>query len=258
MATGHDFDAYARVRAVWLWAPRGAVLAGAAAALIHGEHQASSPEVLRAVDLYVPRHTRSPRGIRIHRLPQPLSESDIVDKHGMRCTSVSRTALDLARWQHDPLKATMAVDAVCNITNTPVSEVQTYARTTKGLHDYQRAMGLLEHCDYRAGSPRETWLRLIIEDSPLPMPDLQVEISDSASSHIVTADLAYREEKVALHYDGEHHLDREQRDWDSNVTARLFDEGWLDLRITAGMLRDPQTLLRRIAEMLRRQGRTDV
>ena len=63
---------------------------------------------------------------------------------------------------------------------------------------------------------------------------------------------------MALLYDGESHLDREQRDWDSAVTARLFDEGWLDLRITAGMLHDPATLLRRIREMLRRQGARDV
>lgn len=129
-----------------------------------------------------------------------------------------------------------------------------HARTLRGLHGLGRAFEILGQCDHRADSPPETRLRLSFLNSSLPMPEPQVAIADSFGRHIVTADLAYREQRVAMLYDGEGHLRREQRDWDSGVTARLFDEGWLDLRVTAGMMRDPATILRRVAEMLRRQG----
>lgn len=258
LSTGFAYDASARVRAAWLWAPPGAMIAGAAAALLHGDRQVAPDEVHRAVDLYLPRTVRAPHGIRIHSLRQPLRTTELATLDSMPFTAVGRTALDLARWHHDPLRAAIAVDAVCNVTRTPVTAIEEYARTTKRIHGRRRALKLLERCDHRADSPRETRLRLIIRDSPLPDPEPQVAIADSAGRHIVTADLAYRAHRVALLYDGESHLDREQRDWDSSVTARLFDEGWLDLRITSGMLHDPATLLRRIGEMLRRQGLRDV
>lgn len=258
LSTRVSYDAYARVRAAWLWAPRDAVLAGSAAALLHGEHQVAPDDVCRAVDIYLPRTSPAPEGIRIRPLRRPLESSDFTEKHSIRCTTVSRTALDLARWNQDPLSAVIAVDAVCNASGTPVPTVEEYALGTRRLHGRARALRLLERCDHRADSPPETTLRLIIADSPLPQPEPQVKIFDSAGAKIATADLGYRTHKVALFYDGEHHLLREQRDWDSNVTARLFDEGWLDLHITRGMLRDEETLRRRIAEMLRRQGCSDV
>ena len=254
LSTGFDYDASARVRAAWLWAPPGAVIAGSAAALLHGEWQVAAEEVHRAVDLYLPRTVRAPRGIRIHALRQPLRAQELAVLDSIPFTAVGRTALDLARWHRDPLRAAIAVDAVCNVTQTPVPGVEEYARTTERLHGRRRALKLFERCDHRADSPRETRLRLIIKDSPLPDPEPQVTILDSAGSHIATADLAYRANRVALFYDGESHLDREQRDWDSSVTARLFDEGWLDLRITSGMMNDPATLVRRVWEMLRRQA----
>ncbi|GLB64194.1 hypothetical protein NCCP2495_20730 [Dietzia sp. NCCP-2495] len=255
---GFDCDVYTRVRSAWLWAPRGAILAGPAAALLHGEYQVAPVHAFRSVDLCLPHSVRAPNGIRIRRLRQPLTSADISERHAMRCTSPERTALDLARWTRDPLAATIAVDALCNVTGTPATDVERIAHSTSGLHGRRRALYVLGRSDHRADSPRETRVRLIIADSSLPQPDLQVNIADSAGRHIVKADLAYRKYRVALLYDGEHHLDREQRDWDSAMTARLFDEGWLDLRITAGMLRDSDTLLRRIAEKLRRQGCPDI
>lgn len=251
---GVEPDAAARVRAAWLWAPPGTALAGSAAALLHGDRIVASEEARSVVDLYLPRTARAPRGIRIHPLRKPLGCADLIEVAHMRCTSVERTALDLARWGRDPTRAIVAVDAVCNATETPVETVARHARTLRGLHGLGSALEMLAHCDHRADSPSETRLRLIFLTSSLPKPEPQVKIADSCGRHIVKADLAYREQKVAMFYDGEGHLQREQRDWDSGVTARLFDEGWLDLRVTAGMMRDPATILRRVAEMLRRQG----
>ncbi|MEL4176921.1 hypothetical protein MTQ24_09485 [Corynebacterium bovis] len=59
-----------------------------------------------------------------------------------------------------------------------------------------------------------------------------------------------------LFYDGSHHLLRGQRDHDSAVTALLEDSGVGVLRVTAGMLRDPESLRGRIAERLVSRGWT--
>jgi hypothetical protein len=146
------------------------------------------------------------------------------------------------------------VDALCNATGTPVSSVAAATRTLRGLHGRRRALALFDRCDHRADSPPETRLRLEYADSPLPDPELQVEIRDSTGFLIATADFGYRRERVAVFYDGSGHLAREQRDWDSDVTARLTEEDWRSLRVTAGMMRQRGVVMRRTADLLRRQG----
>ncbi|MDO5678593.1 MAG: hypothetical protein Q4G35_13945, partial [Propionibacteriaceae bacterium] len=84
--------------------------------------------------------------------------------------------------------------------------------------------------------------------------EIQLEIRDSGGRKIATADLGYRRQRVALFYDGGGHLQREQRDWDSDVTARLAEEDWRSFRVTAGMMRRPDVVMRRTAGLLRRQG----
>lgn len=254
LLNGADYDAHAKVRAAWLWAPKGAVIAGFGAALLYGEKHLAGDAVHRAVDIYLPCTARAPHGIRIHPVRHEFRTVELSQIASIRCTSAQRTAMDLARWQPHPAAVIEAVDAVCNATQTPIDSVTRYAETARGLHGRRRALGLFPQCDHRADSPPETRLRLLIADSPLPDPEPQVKIRDSYGQRIATADLGYRRERVALFYDGEAHLQREQRDWDADVTARLAEEGWLSLRITAGMMYDPATLLRRTSTMLRQQG----
>lgn len=254
LARGATLDAAGRVRAVALWAPPGSVIAGHAAALLHGERRVSEELVGRAVDVYLSRSARVPRRIRVRRVRVPFRPEDVTRIDGITCTSVGRTALDLARWERCDEEAIVNVDALCNATETPVSSVVAAAQTLSGLHGRRRALALFDRCDHRADSPPETRLRLEYEDSPLPDPELQVEIRDSAGFPIATADFGYRRERVAVFYDGGGHLAREQRDWDSDVTARLTEEDWRSLRVTAGMVRQRGVVMRRTADLLRRQG----
>lgn len=146
------------------------------------------------------------------------------------------------------------VDSLCNATDTRVPVVSAHDRTLRGLHGRRRALEILGRCDHRADPPPGSRLRLEFEESTLPTPRVQLAISDSRGSHIATADFGYEREKVAVFYDGGGHLAREQRDWDSDVTARLSEEGWRSLRVTAGMVRRRGVVLRRTADLLRRQG----
>jgi hypothetical protein len=179
LARGATLDADGRVRAVALWAPPGSVIAGHAAALLHGEREVSEEMVHRVVDVYLSSSARTPRRIRVRRVHVPFRSEDVTVINGITCTSVGRTALDLARWEPHDVEAIVAVDALCNATGTPVSSVAAATRTLRGLHGRRRALALFDRCDHRADSPPETRLRLEYADSPLPDPELQVEIRDS-------------------------------------------------------------------------------
>ena len=250
-------DPHARVRAVAMWAPREAVLAGAGAALLHGERWLSAAAVSKPIDVYLPGGPRHPKLVRYRRKRPCLRAEHVALVQGIPCTTISRTAVDLARWERDDIAAVVAVDSLCNSTGTTIAEVAESARGMRRLHGLARARALLGFCDHRADSPPETRFRLLIKTSPLPDAEPQVRIFNRWGGRIATADLAYRHARVALFYDGGHHLQREQRDFDSNVTAALDEHGWRSLRVTAGMLRgtaERATLLRRIAGLLAAQG----
>lgn len=55
---------------------------------------------------------------------------------------------------------------------------------------------------------------------------------------------------VGIFYDGEHHLRRSQRDYDSQVWAILNQMGWRVLRVTNGMLDDPQWIVAHVTQLV--------
>jgi very-short-patch-repair endonuclease len=68
-------------------------------------------------------------------------------------------------------------------------------------------------------------LRLAIADANLPEPDLQIALrpEDAASP---TADLGYRHRRLALQYDGGHHLLDAQRFSDRRRDRAFESAGW--------------------------------
>lgn len=56
-----------------------------------------------------------------------------------------------------------------------------------------------------AGSAPETMLRLAIGEAGLPEPELQLPLR-AGDARSPSADLGYRHPRLALQYDGEHHL----------------------------------------------------
>lgn len=106
--------------------------------------------------------------------------------------------------------------------------------------------------DPGAESPRETFLRLIVRD--LAEWQSQRVFYNEYGIKLTAADLACEEFKVALFYDGEHHLRRNQRDHDSEVLQQLRMQGWEVLRFTNKHFLKPQVIRDRVQEMLRRGG----
>ncbi len=105
-----------------------------------------------------------------------------------------------------------------------------------------------------AHSPKETRLRLALRAAGLPEPALQLEVWDPEFSlhHPATADLGYRQARVALHYDGGHHGADRQIDRDVQRNAAFERRGYRNITVSSSDARRGFT--RVIVEVRRHLG----
>lgn len=130
------------------------------------------------------------------------------------------------------------------------------AEALRGLVNHRVLRRILALSSPGMDSPPETVLRLAVTQA---VEDLgitfvaQVPVytdgtvgtpgSERGKGSLFTViDLASLPAKVALFYDGEHHLERSQRDKDARILAWLTAQGWLVFRVSAGMLRKTKQL----------------
>lgn len=161
-----------------------------------------------------PRSLPSPRrkGVFGHTVIAREDEVELVD--GIRISTRSRTWLDLARTL--PLR-----DLVCTgdeLVRIPRVDFEGRSHpydTLEGLRSLVgrhpnlqgivRAREALDLMRVGSDSGPESLLRLTMADAGLPEPDLQLPLrSDNPLSP--TADLGYRHRRIAIQYDGGHHL----------------------------------------------------
>ncbi len=103
----------------------------------------------------------------------------------------------------------------------------------------------------RVDSRTETLLRLAIGDAGLPEPVTGFAVA-VGTTIVAQVDLAYPRERVAIEYEGEHHLtDPDQWARDIRRYERLADAGWRVIRVTKDdLFRHRPTLIRRIRAAL--------
>ncbi|WP_427129855.1 DUF559 domain-containing protein [Pseudarthrobacter sp. S9] len=88
-----------------------------------------------------------------------------------------------------------------------------------------------------ADSAPETFLRLALTSAGLPEPELQLRIVQG-DPFSPAADLGYREHRVAIQYDGGHHLTREQQSRDNRRDEMFNSAGWRYFKFNADDLAD--------------------
>lgn len=96
---------------------------------------------------------------------------------------------------------------------------------------------VLGSTDVGAESPPESLLRLVVADLA-PGLVTQIPVFRDNGYLLTTVDMGWEQRRVFLFYDGEHHLQRNQRDHDSEVLAVLQRNGGRVFRVTAGQLKD--------------------
>ncbi|MGE2688634.1 hypothetical protein [Mycolicibacterium pulveris] len=233
-----------RTFGAWLWSGRRGVIAGRAAAAMHGALWIDSTTPIEMIW----RSGRPPAGIVVRN--ERIDAEDIVEVGGIAVTTPLRTAFDLAR--HLPRElAVRHLDALARATGIKALDVELLADRYPRARGLPRARIALPLMDGGSQSHQETRLRLILIDDGLPPPRTQIKVSDGVNNAFI--DMGYDEPKVGFDYEGSHHSE-ERRQYVHDIgRAELVDgQGWIDIRVVAEHRR--RYILHRAYEAFARRG----
>lgn len=234
-----------RIRAAWLWSKRDAVIAGRAAAFLHGSRWVRSDAPVELVY----GNPRPPAGVLIRRDGLLADETQLID--GMAVTTVQRTAFDIGR-RGDFDTAVARIDALLAATGettTSIGELAVRHPRSRGLRQLEQVLAL---ADSGAQSPKESWLRLLLIRAGLPSPQTQIPVH-GPEGFVAYLDLGWPDALVAVEYDGDHHrTDRSQYVKDIRRRELLERLGWIVITVVAGDR--PADIVRRVRTALERRS----
>lgn len=172
------------------------------------------------------------KGVIGHRVIAAENEVESVD--GIRISTRPRTWLDMARLL--PLNDLVCMgDELIRVPrqalegrDTPfatLEELRALVERHPNLQGVVRARQALELMRVGADSAPESLLRLAMLDAGIPEPELQLNLrSDDPFSP--SADLGFRQRRVAIQYDGAHHLAEAQTLSDRRRNKAFETAGW--------------------------------
>lgn len=216
-----------RTAGAWLWSRRKAVVAGAAAAALHGS---------KWIDDNVPveliwRNARAPQGVVTR--DDLLSECEVQRRDGLCVTTPERTAFDIGR-RGVVGRAVAGLDALAAATDFKVCDVLVLAdshRHARGLRQLEVALDLV---DGNAQSPKETWLRLLLINSGFPRPRTQIPVLGPDGLPRYFLDMGWEDIMLAVEYDGgQHWTDPRQHADDVTRHEYLANIGWTVVRVVS-------------------------
>lgn len=214
-----------RTVTAWLWSGREAVIAGAAAAALHGAKWVDDTTPIELIW----RNTRPPQGVLARN--DLLLEGETQRRHGMKLTTVARTAFDLGR-RGRLGRAVARLDALANATGFATDDVLALARRhrhTRGLRQLETALDLV---DGGADSPRETWVRLLLVNAGYPRPTTQIPVPGPDGHPKYFLDMGWQDIMLAVEYDGDHHrTDRPRYVWDATRLEYIQQLGWTHIKV---------------------------
>lgn len=198
----------------------------------------------------------------------PLMPKDVVEIYGASVTSPAWTWTDLAAVLSleelviagdSLLRRPDAPRRQCSLnipdplaTPAQIADVVDRRRGSRGIRRAREAMPLLRR---GVDSGPESRLRLLIVEAGLPEPEVNQWVLDQNGQRVSRPDQMYRELRIAIEYEGEHHLvDAAQWHRDIRRDERLREMGWTVLRFTKKDLepgRERSTVARIRATMTR-------
>jgi hypothetical protein len=237
-----------RSEAAWLWSDRRGVLAGLAAAALHGSNWIDDDEPIELIW----RNPHPPAGVITRN--QQLDGDEITHVARLPVTTPARTAYDLAR--HLPrAEAVARLDALTRATPFSVEDVLLLAKRYPGARGLRRLRAALSLVDGGSASPKETWVRLLLIDAKLPVPTTQIPVHENWRL-VGILDLGWEKYKVAVEYDGDHHrANRRQYVRDQRRLRKLKAMGWIIIRVIAEDT--PEDVIRRVRGALAVRGYRD-
>jgi hypothetical protein len=184
------------------------------------------------------------KGVAGHRLE--LRDADVQELDGVRLTSPARTWLDLASIL-DLEDLVVAADFfICSQARSfgrnrlalcSLIDLENQIATSPGARGIRKAKAALALERVGADSAPETKLRLALGRLSLPEPVLSYVIVDSTGWELAWPDLAFPNFKVAVNYDGRHHLEPRQRESDIRRDESIAAIGWTSVTVTAAQVK---------------------
>lgn len=213
-----------RTVAAWLWSGRRAVIAGAAAAALHGAEWVNGDVAIELIW----RNGRPPSGVVVRN--ETLADGEVTLIDGLPVTTAVRTALDLGRHLRRG-SALARLDALARATGVCADDIRLLAERHRGARGIRRLRQILPLVDGGAASPKESWLRLLFIDAGLPVPTTQIPVYDGRGL-IALLDMGWEDFKVSAEYDGDQHRsDRRQYVWDQRRARLVAGLGWKEIRV---------------------------
>lgn len=233
-----------RTVGAWLWSGRRGVIAGRAAAALHGAAWIDAPT---PIDL-IGSSCRTPSGVVVRN--ERIDGDEIVMLGGLAVTSPARTALDLGR--HLPRDhAVRYLDALAAATGVRAEDALALAGRRSRARGIRRAEIALDLMDAGGQSPKETWLRLLLIDAGFPRPRTQIRVSDVGGYAVL--DMGWDGPMIGVDYDGDQHrTDRRRYVHDIGRNELVRRQGWMDLHVVTEHSR--ALIVRRAFDAFARRG----
>ena len=241
----------------------GLPLAGWAAAYLHGakelDGEANDGTALPVLFCPGTSGARRPRP-GLQPLRSTLEPGDVVQIDGVTCTSLNRTAFDLARQAKSLHDAVADLDVMLRSTKLRQGDLHEYVQRQGRRWGVVQARQALPLLDPFALSRPESRLRVRwVADAGLPKPLVNAAVFDRVSGRRIGApDLLDPESGLAAEYDGDYHWELGQSTADNRRQERLESLGLTIVRVTALDMHDPDRLVQRLQEgygRARRVGR---
>jgi hypothetical protein len=216
------------------------------------------PTARANIDVTIPqRSPRKHKRLDIHR-STTLAPEDVAPKHGIACTTVARTLLDLAQViKGRPLERALDQAEILQLLDVNALLDQIERNRTRPAAKRLQAV-LDEH--YIGSTP--TWSELeelflaLCRRAGLPTPEVNALIDpNDADPNAIRVDFVWREQRVIVEVDGYRtHSTRHAYEEDRRRDQRLQAAGWIVMRTTWRQLtRHSDEVLDRLARLLRRR-----
>lgn len=211
------------------------------------------------VSVFRPRRLPRSAGVRGHEAKPALVRTVRDARTGLLTATPATVWASLGRQLTDPYDLVAAGDAVVRAwrVDSPLATLADLeAAVTAGRRVGVAAARLaLPRVRTDSASRTESWLRLTLIDHGLPEPARNHEVS-ADGVYLGCVDLAYPDLKIAIEYEGEHHLlDPEQWARDIARYEALRAAGWVVVQITkAELFHEPAVAVQRVRAAIRRRG----
>ena len=211
----------------WLATRRKGVVAGVAASALHG-----APWVDPTVPIEMVGAKCVPQDGLIPRM-EKVADDEVTRVAGLPVTTRVRTAIDLGRHLDRP-EALARLDALMWNQAFSIDDVLSLAKRYPRARGLRQLRELLPLVDGGADSSRESRIRLCLHDAGFPEPETQIPVLSGSTSPVAFLDMGWRDFKVAVEYDGDHHR-KDSRQYVKDIARlRMLEAlGWIVIRVIA-------------------------